>query len=130
MVDTTRFKDWIEKASRDIKAAEVLKENDCGNDMVAFHCQQAVEKLLKAYIIAKSGVIIGSHSLIFLCKEAAKYDIGFKIHIKDCAFVNQFYIETRYPADEPLIVTDEEADECIAISKRIYDIVIDLLEKE
>ncbi|SNS44223.1 HEPN domain-containing protein [Anaerovirgula multivorans] len=130
MVDTARFMNWVEKASRDIKSAGVLKENDCGNDMVAFHCQQAVEKLLKAYIIAKSGVIISSHSLIFLCKEATKYDLKFKAHIKDCAFVNQFYIETRYPADEPLIVTDEESDECIAISKDIYNIVSNLLKQK
>lgn len=127
MVDSTRFMDWIEKAYRDIKSAGVLKENDCGNDIVAFHCQQAVEKLLKAYIIAKSGVIVSSHSLIFLCKEAMKYEIKFKNHIKDCAFVNQFYIETRYPADEPLVVTDEDADECILISKRIYEIVTNIL---
>lgn len=30
MVDTLRYKDWLEKANRDIKSAEVLKENDCG----------------------------------------------------------------------------------------------------
>lgn len=127
MVDSARYVDWIEKASRDIKAAKVLKENDCGNDMVAFHCQQAVEKLLKAYIIAKTGAIINSHSLIYLCKEAEKYNFEFGKYMKDCAFVNQFYIETRYPADVPLIVSDEEADECIAISNRIYNMVADLL---
>jgi len=127
MVDSARYIDWIEKASRDIKAAKVLKENDCGNDMVAFHCQQAVEKLLKAYIIAKTGVIINSHSLVYLCKEAEKHNSEFREYMKDCAFVNQFYIETRYPADEPLIVSDEEADECIAISNKIYSMVADLL---
>lgn len=37
MVDSLRHKDWLEKAKRDIKAAKVLKENDCGNDIVAFH---------------------------------------------------------------------------------------------
>lgn len=95
--------------------------------MVAFHCQQAVEKLLKAYIIAKTGVILNTHSLIYLCKEAEKYNYEFRKHIKDCAFVNQFYIETRYPADEPLIVSDEDADECITISSRIYDIITNLL---
>ena len=123
MVDSTKFNDWIEKAYRDIKSAKVLKEHDCGNDMVAFHCQQAVEKLLKAYIIAEAGFIISSHSLIFLCKEAAKYNFEFKKYMKDCAFVNQFYIETRCPVDEPLVVTDDEADECISISEKIYGLV-------
>jgi len=130
MVDSTKCTDWIEKASKDIKAAQILKENDCGNDLVAFHCQQAVEKLLKAYIIANTGIIINSHSLIYLCKEAEKYNTEFKKYIKDCAFVNQFYIETRYPSDEPLIVTDDEANECIDISKKILDIVINSLAKK
>ncbi|MDK2877390.1 MAG: hypothetical protein PWR06_106 [Thermoanaerobacteraceae bacterium] len=48
MVDSIRYNDWLEKAERDIKAARVLKQNDCGNDIVAFHCQQAIEKALNS----------------------------------------------------------------------------------
>ncbi len=29
MVDTLRYKDWLDKAERDIKSAKVLKEHDC-----------------------------------------------------------------------------------------------------
>lgn len=32
MVDTLRYKEWIEKAERDIKSAKILKEHECGND--------------------------------------------------------------------------------------------------
>ncbi|WP_094546353.1 HEPN domain-containing protein [Petroclostridium xylanilyticum] len=125
MVDSSRYVDWLEKAQRDIKSAKVLKQNDCGNDVVAFHCQQAVEKALKGYLLKKTGQIVEGHSLIYLCKEASGYNSGFKTKLKDCAFVNQYYIETRYPADIPLIVSDEEAEECIAISEDIYKIVND-----
>ena len=96
MVDSTKCTDWIEKASKDIKAAQILKENDCGNDLVAFHCQQAVEKLLKAYIIANTGIIINSHSLIYLCKEAENIIQNLKIYKRLC-FCQSIYIETRYP---------------------------------
>ena len=123
MVDSARIADWLDKASRDIKSAKILKEHDCGNDVVAFHCQQAAEKALKAYLIKQSGVILSSHSLVFLCKEASRYDTVFKSYLKDCAFLNQYYIETRYPAEEPLIVEDQEAEECIRIAERIYGIV-------
>ncbi|SFH70287.1 HEPN domain-containing protein [Tindallia magadiensis] len=123
MVDTTRIADWLDKASRDIKSAKILKEHDCGNDVVAFHCQQAAEKALKAYLIKQSGVILSSHSLVFLCKAASKYNAVFKNYLKDCAFLNQYYIETRYPAEEPLIVEDQEAEECIQIAEKIYGIV-------
>ena len=48
-------------------------------------------------------------------------DPAFKKYIKDCGFVNQYYIETRYPADNSLIVSDYEAKECIKISEEIYE---------
>lgn len=123
MVDSLRYKYWLDKADRDIKSAKVLKENDCGNDMVAFHCQQAIEKALKGFLINKLNEIVEGHSLIYLCKESSKIEIEFKKYLKDCAFVNQYYIETKYPADIPLVVTEEEADECIKIAQEIYQLV-------
>lgn len=123
MVDTLRYKDWIEKAQRDLKSAKILKEHDCGNDMVAFHCQQAVEKSLKAYLIMNGEGIVSGHSLIYLCKLSEKHNTEFRKYIKDCGFLNQYYIETRYPADTPLIVSDYETDECIKIADEIYKTV-------
>lgn len=123
MVDTLRYRDWIEKAQRDLKSAKILKEHDCGNDMVAFHCQQAVEKSLKAYLIMNGEGIVSGHSLIYLCKLSEKHNSEFRKYIKDCGFLNQYYIETRYPADTPLIVSDYETDECIKIAGEIYKTV-------
>lgn len=127
MVDTLRYKDWIEKAERDIKSAKILKEHDCGNDVVAFHCQQSVEKLLKAYLISKGEGIVSGHSLIYLCKLSEKHNSEFKKYIKDCGFLNQYYIETRYPADNPLIISDYESEECISIAEKIYKTVIEII---
>lgn len=123
MVDSIRYNDWLEKAERDIKAARVLKQNDCGNDIVAFHCQQAIEKALKGFLLKQTGQITEGHSLIYLCKEASSYYTELKNRLKDCAFVNQFYIETRYPADVPLVVSDDEAEECIAIAETVYRLI-------
>lgn len=120
MVDSKRYSEWFEKAARDIKSAKVLKQNDCGNDVVAFHSQQAIEKSLKGFLLRQTAELAEGHSLIFLCKEASVYKDEFKMHLKDCAFVNQYYIETRYPADVPRVVSDDEADECIAIAETIY----------
>ncbi|MDN5302957.1 MAG: hypothetical protein PWQ60_2471 [Thermoanaerobacteraceae bacterium] len=88
MVDSGRYQDWISKAKKDINAAIILKEHDCGNDMVAFHCQQAIEKLLKGYIIYKINKIVEGHSLVYLCKICINFNPKLKNHIKDCAFVN------------------------------------------
>nr|WP_307992060.1 HEPN domain-containing protein [uncultured Niameybacter sp.] len=128
MVDTLRYKDWMDKAERDIKSAKILKEHDCGNDVVAFHSQQAVEKLMKAYLIVKGQGLANTHSLIYLCKLCSKIDSEFRKYIRDCGFLNQYYIETRYPADTPLIVEEYEADECIDIAEAMYKLVIDRID--
>lgn len=91
--------------------------------MVAFHCQQAIEKALKGFLLYKTAELAEGHSLIYLCKQAGNLDNQFKTFLKDCAYVNQYYIETRYPADFPLDVSDEEAEECIAIAERIIQYI-------
>ncbi len=48
------IKKWVIKAMNDIKVArhEInLPEDEMTTDAVCFHCQQAAEKLFKAYLI-------------------------------------------------------------------------------
>jgi len=123
MVDSKRFRDWLDKAGKDLEAARILKQHGSFNDTVAFHCQQAIEKALKGFVLYKTSELAEGHSLVYLCKKAATIDITFKTYLKDCAYVNQYYIETRYPADFPLEVSDEEALECLAIAARITDYI-------
>lgn len=49
---------------------------------------------------------------------------------KDCAFVNQYYIETRYPSDDPLEVSPGEALECIGIAETILDEIRNQLSRK
>src|ERR1700736_496311 len=48
------FREWIRKADADLEAAERLAPNVTGSvglrEIVGFHCQQAVEKYLKALL--------------------------------------------------------------------------------
>ncbi len=39
-------------------------------------------------------------------------------------YKDQFYVETRYPADIPVDVEKEEAQECIIIAEKIYNLLI------
>ena len=83
MGDSLRYKDWFEKAAHDLRGAEILMEHDGGNDLVAFHCQQTMEKMLKGWLLKTGAPLKGN--------------------LRDCAYVNQFYIETRYPSDSYML---------------------------
>jgi HEPN domain-containing protein len=44
--------DWIFFADKDLQAAEIIINDEHPlTNIIAFHCQQAIEKYLKAYII-------------------------------------------------------------------------------
>jgi HEPN domain-containing protein len=108
--------DWLEKALVDYRSAEILFAYEGDYGIVAFHCQQAIEKLFKAYILKQAKELIEGHSLVFLCRKAGEYDPLLNNFLKKCAFVNQFYIESRYPADIPMAMEKSEAQECIDIA--------------
>ena len=67
--------------------------------------------------------LMEGHSLVRLCKFCVQYNIGFNDFLKDAAFVNDFYNKTRYPADEPLIVTKEDTQECLDIAQKIIEFI-------
>ena len=128
MVDSKRYNDWFDMALKDFKSAEILYSNDADLGIVCFHCQQAIEKYFKGFIIYSQGVLQEGHSLIKLCRKASESNGGLNSFIKDCAFVNSFYIETRYPAEDTLIVTKEDAEECFSITKNIINYINELIK--
>ncbi len=119
---------WLDMAIRDLKSAKVLFEHDCGNDYVAFHCQQTIEKALKALIIYLYATLEQGHSLLYLCKKVMVQREEFSQYLKDCAFVNQYYIETRYPNENAITVSNEEAENCLNIAENILNAVKEVIK--
>lgn len=58
---------WVAKAEHDLISAQRLLEIEpMILDNACFHCQQAVEKYLKAYLIYKGLDVERTHDIIFL----------------------------------------------------------------
>lgn len=97
--DSRYYYDWLDHAGEDLIAAQMLLVDDRCSNLCAFHCQQAIEKALKSYILLKSGLLVDGHNLTWLCKKAVQYDPKFSRWMEQCADLNRCYIETRYPSD-------------------------------
>lgn len=119
MADSTRYQDWYDKGMHDLRGADILFEHDGGNDLVAFHCQQAMEKYLKGWLLKETGELFDGHSLVFLCRMAIKAGADLRSNLRDCAYVNQFYVETRYPADVNIPVSKEEVEDCLDAARTL-----------
>lgn len=127
MVDSQHYFDWITMAKKDYRAAQILLEHGADNSLVCFHCQQAIEKYFKGYLLKKSNSLVEGHGLIKLCKLCESYHRDFHNFLKDVAFINEYYLETRYPADEPLIVSDEDTRECMAITEKVLNFIDEVI---
>lgn len=126
MADSRRYADWYAKAKADYNSAVILSEHEGDSAIIAFHCQQAVEKAIKGFLLKETDSLFDQHSLTYLCRKVTKLNGKFNSFVKDCAFLNQFYIETRYPADDPMEIEQSEVEECMEIAKAILDFVVSM----
>lgn len=124
--DSKRYFDWLERAEGDLLSAQILKDHDGDNCNAAFHCQQCIEKALKGYMLYKRGRHIDGHNLTFLCRTALKESEKFRQWLDECATLNRYYVETRYPTDIGFDVTDNELEK---VYKMAYDMYVFIFEE-
>ncbi len=123
--DSRNFFDWLEIAARDLLAARLLIERKQCNEIAGFHCQQCMEKAFKAYIIDRSGVLVDGHNLTWLCRQAARHDPEFSKWLDQTAQLNRLYIETRYPSDIDLSLSEDRVKEIYDTAHELYDYICD-----
>lgn len=113
------LKNWLKKAENDFKAAqnelEITKKRKL-TDVICFHCQQAVEKYLKAFLVSKNINFKKTHNLEALLDTCKKIDSEFEnLYVGDLSY---YAVEVRYP-DDFYTPTLKEAEEAFEIAKTI-----------
>ncbi len=126
--DSKRYYDWFFHAYEDLLAAKLLIDDNRLLGPAIFHCQQAIEKSLKAFMLFKTRRLLDGHNLTWLCKQAAMLDSGFTKWIGKSTLLNRFYIETRYPADIPEDITRSLAEEILEATNEMMDFVCDAVK--
>ncbi|MDR1923991.1 MAG: HEPN domain-containing protein [Planctomycetaceae bacterium] len=76
-------------------ASELLRRDDLTN-VTAFHCQQAVEKYLKAFMVANGMPVIKIHDLVKLNKLICPIK-NFELDNDILDLLSQLYTDERYP---------------------------------
>ena len=114
---------WLDKAEHDMMSAQRLLEIEPAIlDNACFHCQQAIEKSLKAFLIYKGSDVERTHNIIFLLSQCANFDPSFAT--VDPLNINVYAVQGRYP-DSNLIPTTDEAKSYYQLALQINKMVID-----
>jgi HEPN domain-containing protein len=113
---------WIEKADEDrLVVHQLIGADSTARGAIGFHCQQAAEKYLKAFLIFHHIEPERTHNLEFLLERCAAIDTNFSDI--DPLNLTDYGVEVRYPGDflEPSIV---EIYELISIVNQIREKVM------
>ncbi|ADT84024.1 HEPN domain-containing protein [Thermococcus barophilus] len=124
----TDVKDWIRKADEDLKASEILLEQNL-YALSCFHAQQAVEKYLKAFLLEHDREISKTHNIKFLLNQCCEIDKSFRELFKSGVhYLTEYAVEVRYPGIyEP---DREEAKDALRLAKVVKEFVLRKLMEE
>jgi len=120
-------KRWFEQAKYDLKTSQW---NVKGNLFApaCFWAQQSAEKAVKAFLYSKGERFVIGHSVSELVEKCKIYDKDFKTLIQIGAFLDRFYIPTRYPNSLPGGIPAhayrrKDSVEAIKMAQKILDFV-------
>jgi len=119
---------WVDKATADFEAAEQLStKGGRFREIVAFHCQQAVEKYLKALLVQHQVEFPKTHDIAKLLDRVATVDLATAESLRDADALTPFGVEARYPSDSPEVLPSGEI-EAIAMVRVVRTAVMILLQ--
>ena len=108
-MDKELVAEWLNHADDDIDTALLLKEMRPQHyEIICFHCEQAVEKYLKGYLVFKDIMPPKTHDLNNLCTLCVEQDNSFSDLQPQCSYLTPFAVQPKYPNDLDIINADVE----------------------
>ena len=93
---------WIGFAEKDILTVTEIIENPNLTNIVTFHCQQAIEKYFKAFLLENEKPLMKIHNLLTLY-GTIKEIVDFEFDEDLLSTINDIYLESRYPGEIGLL---------------------------
>ena len=123
-------REWLEKAALDLRGARIdLDAHPPLLEDTLFHCQQAVEKTLKAFLAWHDKPFRKTHSLEELGAACEAIDGTLRDVIDPAVPLTEFAWAFRYPGEHPT-PTIEEARQGLSTAVRSVEGVVSRLPSE
>lgn len=125
----SNFSAWLRKADHDLlNIQNNLAAKDIPWDTVCFHAQQAAEKILKAFLVARGRDLSKTHDLVALLTLCVECDAGLAAFESDCRKLTSYGVAARYP-DDLFEAGEADGRDVVAAAHRIHTKILSLLPK-
>lgn len=121
--DSEYAEDWRRIAEKDLTRVDRLLE---GGDPEAagFYLQQGLEKLLKAYLLARGWRLQRTHDLEALLNEVVRHDPGLEEYRAVCQRISAYYMVERYPLVPGIALTRGEVASALEAASGLVDALL------
>ncbi len=121
--------EWIKKAEHDLGMAKLAIEHQPDfRDSICFHCQQAAEKYLKAYLVYLDIIFKKTHSLDYLLDLISEQELVSDDFYSTAEILEGYGVEVRYPGySEP---TEKDVEEAYKAAINIKNAIDENMNKE
>jgi HEPN domain-containing protein len=121
------IKEWFQVAEDDLTAAQILLNYDPPViNATCFHCQQAIEKSLKAFLVWKNEPFEKTHDLTYLLELCETHGLEFDFLKDKAKTITSYAVKNRYPSAVPKITIDE-AREALDITNNVWRVIRSLI---
>lgn len=131
--DPLKFADtraWLTKANTDLRAAEIdLGARPPLLEDALFHCQQAVEKTLKAFLTCHDQPFRKTHDLVELGGQCVALDSALETILQKAAPLTEYAWSFRYPG-ETILPTQATTQLALALAHEVLTAVLEKLPEE
>ena len=126
LLDETRA--WLVRAAEDLAAAVALTAPATLRSAL-FHCRQAAEKSLKAFLTWRQKPFPTTHKLTVLSGLCSELDASLDAAVAPALALTRFAVALRYPGEsgEPSI---EEVRRWLAVARAVFDAICSRLPRE
>lgn len=129
---TALVKSWLTKAQSDLGSAQLLANNvNPYFDTAIYHCQQAAEKALKAFLVYHDVEFEKKHNLSVLVDICVPFELTFKNFYDTAAVLTPYATAFRYPGEFFEAEPDKaQVEKAIELAQRLLEFVLNQLPQE
>ena len=112
---------WKELADNDLRVADFSAQNmwPVPYEIICFHCQQAVEKYLKWFLVLHDFEPPKIHDLEELEKLCEAIQPQFSIIYEKCSVLSGYAVQSRYPTE--MNIEKHDIDKALGYTKEIRE---------
>lgn len=124
------IQEWINFARMDFLAAKHLYDHMYPKplEIICYHCQQSIEKLLKGALISKGVMIKKTHDLGLLAEMLQEYEAVDEKYLEMCDDLTPYGVKIRYPQE--LYIEEYHVTKALQETETLYEWLMGILESQ